>query len=291
LDYLLELHRAAIPEMPLEGFGRAIRTKSVQRRIWTLNSSLTNCLEIGLDLQSPEITSIVQELATWANAPLIDSSAAIGDLPAVGAEDEAFTYIRDPELPCGAVVALTGDSGSGKSTLATAWMRDAIAKGIPCLVLDRENPRPIVRDRMKRLGLADGPVLRWFGGWRGKVPGLDFPIIRAWVIKCDPKPLIVVDSLIAFIGGDENDALIMRAFTNQARKLADLGATVVVIHHDGKAETARDFRGSSDFKASFDQAFHVSDVGPDTKLDRIKLRCFKSRYGLTGFRPPDLHGS
>jgi len=56
---------------------------------------------------------------------------------------------------------------------------------------------------------------------------------------------------------------------------------VIVIHHDGKAEKARDFRGSSDFKASFDQAFHVSNMGSDSKLDRIKLRCFKSRYGLT----------
>jgi hypothetical protein len=56
---------------------------------------------------------------------------------------------------------------------------------------------------------------------------------------------------------------------------------VIGIHHDGKAETARDFRGSSDFKASFDQAFHVSNIGCDSKLDQLKLRCFKSRYGLT----------
>jgi hypothetical protein len=73
----------------------------------------------------------------------------------------------------------------------------------------------------------------------------------------------------------------VRGFTHQVRRLADLGATVIPIHHDGKAETARDFRGSSDFKASFDQAFHVSNVGPDSRLDRIRLRCFKSRYGLT----------
>jgi hypothetical protein len=114
------------------------------------------------------------------------------------------------------------------------------------------------------------------------VPGLDSLIVWTWVEGCAIKPLIVVDSLIAFIGGDENDALVMRAFTHQARRLADLGATVIVIHHDGKAETARDFRGSSDFKASFDQAFHVTNVGSDSRLDRIRLRCFKSRYGFTG---------
>jgi hypothetical protein len=74
----------------------------------------------------------------------------------------------------------------------------------------------------------------------------------------------------------------MRAFMNRSRRLADMGATVVVLHHDGKSETAKDFRGSSDFKASLDQAFHVTNVSSDMRLDRVKLRAFKSRYGFCG---------
>ena len=74
----------------------------------------------------------------------------------------------------------------------------------------------------------------------------------------------------------------MRSFMNGARHLADLGATVIVIHHDGKADSARDFRGSSDWKASVDQAFHVTNVTSDGKLDRLNLRCYKSRYGFSG---------
>jgi len=81
----------------------------------------------------------------------------------------------------------------------------------------------VIRDRLRRLGLNDGPRLRWYGGWHGEVPGLDSPIVWTWVEGCAIKPLIVVDSLIAFIGGDENDALVMRAFTHQARRLSSGG--------------------------------------------------------------------
>jgi hypothetical protein len=107
-------------------------------------------------------------------------------------------------------------------------------------------------------------------------------MVRKWVESCELRPLIVVDSLIAFLEGDENDAAAMRRFMNGLRWLADTGATVVPIHHDGKSETARDYRGSSDIKAAVDQAFHVSNLGSDGKLDRLSLRCFKSRYGFSG---------
>jgi hypothetical protein len=33
-----------------------------------------------------------------------------------------------------------------------------------------------------------------------------------WVVACDPKPLIVVDSLVSLHGGDENDATETRAY-------------------------------------------------------------------------------
>jgi hypothetical protein len=74
----------------------------------------------------------------------------------------------------------------------------------------------------------------------------------------------------------------MRRFMNFCRRLADQGACVIIIHHDGKADTAKDLRGSTDFKAAVDQAFHTMNIGSDLRLDRIRLRCFKSRYGFCG---------
>jgi hypothetical protein len=151
------------------------------------------------------------------------------------------------------------------------------------LFLDRENPISVVMDRFERLEMSDGPTLTYWGGWHEmEAPAPGSPIVVDWVKSCEPRPLVIVDSLVAFHGGNENDAGEMRAFMDQCRKLADLGATATVLHHDGKAESAKDYRGSSDFKASVDQAFHVSNYGDDRLLDKMVLRCYKSRFGLTG---------
>ena len=157
----------------------------------------------------------------------------------------------------------------------TAWARDVV---VPVLFLDRENPVSVIIDRLDRLGFADCPRLRFWGGWLPEeAPLPDSAVITEWVRSCDPRPLVVVDSLVAFHGGDENDASACRGFMHRCRRLADLGATVVVIHHDGKSETAKDFRGSSDFKAAIDLGFHVSNFGSDGRLDKLVLRPFKQR--------------
>jgi hypothetical protein len=199
----------------------------------------------------------------------------VADIPAVrlcGASE--IEYIREPELPKGTIVALTGDSGSGKSTLVTAWARDA---AVPVLFLDRENPVGVVIDRLNRLAFEDCPRSRFWGGWLPEeAPLPDSPVVIEWVKSCNPRPLLVVDSFIAFRGGNENDAGETRSFMHRCRRIADLGATVVIIHHDGKSETARDFRGSSDFKAAIDLGFHVTNFG-DGHLDKLVLRPFKVR--------------
>jgi hypothetical protein len=106
--------------------------------------------------------------------------------------------------------------------------------------------------------------------------------VTDWVKACDAGALVVVDSLSGFHGGDQNDAGEMRTFMHRCRRLADLGATVVVIHHDGKAETAKDYRGSSDFKAAIDTGFHVSNYGDSGQLGTLVLRPFKMRVGSCG---------
>jgi predicted ATP-dependent serine protease len=179
------------------------------------------------------------------------------------------------------VAAFTGDAGSGKSTLLTAWARNAWRdSGIPSLFLDRENPISVIADRLQRLEMEDGPGMKFWGGWLPQeAPQPDSPIVRAWAKE--HRGIVVIDSFSAFLDGDQNDANTVRGFLHRCRRLADLRATPCVIHHDGKAETARDYRGSSDFKAAIDVGFHVSNFGNGGLLDRLVLRPFKNRFGLS----------
>ena len=91
------------------------------------------------------------------------------------------------------------------------------------------------------------------------------PAVLDWVRACEPRPLMIVDPMIAFHGGDENDASETRAFTQQCRTVADLGGTVLLLHHDGKAGTSKDYHGSSDFKASLE-----ADIAPELSLDVLR---------------------
>jgi len=284
LSGLVDLDQRGIPGLRLAGFARSLQSKTADRRACRLNAKLTSLIESGLGRNSAEVDGILDEIRALSHGQSADrlTITSIEELPPVGESTEPIAYLREPELASGSIVGLTGDSGSGKSTLATAWIRDAIALGVPALVLDRENPRPVIIDRMARLGLKDSPLLRWYGGWNGEIPSPVAREVLDWVRTCEPRPFVLIDSLIAFLGGDENDASVMRGFMNGARQLTDLGATVGVVHHDGKAESARDFRGSSDWKAAIDQAFHVTNITSDGKLDRLNLRCYKSRYGFAG---------
>ena len=224
----------------------------------------------------------------WNDGPQWDGTEAVEsaklrivDLPGVrDCNGIAIEYLLDSVLPKGAVVALTGDAASGKSTLATAWARDIEG---PVLFLDRENPLAVIADRLDRLGFPDSQRLRFWGGWCDQeAPMPDAPAVVEWLKTCGSSPLIIVDSLSAFYGGDQNSAGEMRTFMDRCRQIANLGATVVIVHHDGKSETAKDYRGSSDFKAAIDCGFHVTNFGTDGLLDKMVMRPFKMRMGSCG---------
>jgi hypothetical protein len=65
------------------------------------------------------------------------------------------------------------------------------------------------------------------------------------------------------------------------RALANLGATVLILHHTGKTPTSKEYRGSSDIKAAVDMAYCLeSEVTLAGGIHRLTLRNFKARIAL-----------
>ncbi len=282
LSGLIELTAQAVEPVLLKRFVKEIRQYSAERHEARLGLKINEHLELG------DIEGAVAAAQQFIESRETQSTGRgrIEDLPPVGESSPELCYIVPDVLAEGSMTLLTGDSSHGKTTLVFAWMRDANAEGRAALVLDRDNnPRERVLERMNRIGLVDGPLLRVWGGWnQHEAPSPDSPEVLAWIRKCDPKPIVLMDPFLRFLdGGDENSSTDVRATMHRGRRLANLGAGVIVSHHDGKAESSRDYRGSSDLKASVDQAFHLSNFSLDgTKLDRLTLRCYKSRYGVEG---------
>jgi hypothetical protein len=227
---------------------------------------------IQASLASPEQYGDGSDIRLFVDVPLL-----------ADCNGRPIEYVEEPVLPARALVGITGEAGCGKSSLVSAIAARVARQGRRVLLLDRDNPLSIVHDRFKRLGIADGPSFRVWGGWCRQEPcSLDSPWIVSFVDACEPKPLIILDSLGAFYDGDENDAAHMRAFFRPARDLVNMGATVSILHNDGKSGTSRDYRGSAAFKDSLDAAWHVSNSKKDGLLDRLTVRSYKNRFGFVG---------
>ncbi len=114
-----------------------------------------------------------------------------------------------------------------------------------------------------------------FGGHLDTEPTLEG--LEDWVKRTDPKPLIIVDSMIRFLeDGSESDSKVINKFFAPLRKLSQLGATIIVLHHTGKGESTKEYRGSSDIKAALDIGWTMSNAGV-SQLTELKLKLFKNR--------------
>ncbi len=182
---------------------------------------------------------------------------------------------------------ISGDAGCGKSSLishmayglatGTGCLGRALLRSAECLYLDRENGISVVQERFRRLNIMDGDNFHYWADNGTEVPIPDDPRILRWVKSSAARKVIFVDSLIAFFDGKENDPGDIRAFMNKLRKLANLGVAVVILHHTGKSENTKEYRGSSDIKAAIDVGFTLTNKGRG-RLTHLDLTAFKCRF-------------
>lgn len=187
----------------------------------------------------------------------------------------------------GSTNVISSDPGLGKSYLSldiagkVAHGQDSAWGPIQprqVVYIDRENPLAVVKRRLLDLGIARTPNLIIWGPWEIREPAGpdDIAIIKYARMH---KPVFIWDSFVAFNPGDEQSADETRDFMQQFKNLATEGATNWILHHAGKANTAKEYRGSSDIKAAVDMAFKLSAPGarPNQPIDRLVIEPFKTR--------------
>jgi hypothetical protein len=208
------------------------------------------------------------------------------DLPSVWELDDRVDWLIDRMLPLRSVNLLTAESGTGKTWLAYA-LAGAVAHGKdfigrkteyrPVLYLDGENPLAIVKRNLEELGIPQTKDLRVWGGWNTTPPhGPDSKTIEAFAANCGG--LLIWDSLVEFHSGDEQSSTETREFMKHFRRLAHLGATILILHHTGKSGTSKQYRGSTDIKAAVDTAYFLEGHPLEKTLHRLELKNFKSRF-------------
>jgi hypothetical protein len=138
----------------------------------------------------------------------------------------------------------------------------------------------MVKQRLFDLGILETTDLIVWGGWNDSPPAGPGSLAVINFVR-EHKPLIIYDSLIEFHPGSEQSSTETRAFMRQFRTLANMGATVVVLHHTGKAESSKQYRGSSDIKAAVDTAYLLERADEnEPEIRKLVLTCFKSRLAL-----------
>jgi archaellum biogenesis ATPase FlaH len=215
--------------------------------------------------------------------PLITN---LSQIPSVWSLEANLEWCVENMIAKGSVTLISAESGTGKTWLAY-YIAGSVAHGSPILgrrvkqekvlYLDGENPLYVVKQRLLDLGIAATPDLTIWGGWNiSPPPGPLSAVVREFARE--HKGLVIYDSLIEFHPGSEQSSTETRAFMRQFRALANLGATVIVLHNAGKAETAKLYRGSSDIKAAVDTAYLLrSDDDEPEKLGKLYMNCFKGR--------------
>jgi KaiC/GvpD/RAD55 family RecA-like ATPase len=292
LGYLVSLDEG-MPRLPnIDGYITILKEKSRRRRAVRWAGGL---VKRGMETDEPTeslVTSgaeffqrLQSEEPRGKAKPIIYTYA---DVPLIWEYESMVSYLVSDFLPEGAITLLTGDSGHGKTLFATA-LAGAIVTGGEflgrqatrrrVLYLDRENPLALVKQHLFDLHIERTPDLIYWGGWcehpaDGPAAASLHDFARA------EQPVLIFDSLIAFHPGDEQDASETRRYFQYFRNLTAAGATIILLHHTGKSENAKQYRGSTDIKASVDMAWLIEKLGDSAGLlSELRIVPFKNRIG------------
>jgi len=255
--------------------------KSCQQNDWR---ALRTLCEPGYSGAAPSTPAESGGPESEAASPLITD---IRQIPSVWTLEMNMNWCVHEMIAQGSITLICSESGTGK-TWVGYYIAGCIAHGLPVvgrtsrrskvLYCDGENPLYVVKQRLFDLGIQETADLVVWGGWNAwSPPSPNSPLVVEFARQY--QGLVIYDSLVEFHPGCEQSSTETRAFMRQFRRLANLGATVVVLHHTGKAETSKQYRGSSDIKAAVDTAYLLEKVpGESESLGKLSLTCFKPKF-------------
>ncbi len=237
------------------------------------------------------------------NAPLPTASrpltAPFQWLPFRDLPEVMPSWLIDEILPAGSLACLYGKRGQGKTFLAldwacciatgTRWQGKAASKGRVAYLL-AERPAGLgrrLRGWFEHVGLdesagkakLEAEGVHWLVFGQRRFP-LDNEADRTELIqllkKEFPKPdegtssrqtglsLLVMDPLVFFMDGSENETRDMQKFIDGALDLVNqIGCSILLVHHEGKGNINNILgaRGSSALEAGMDTVVYLSPQG------------------------------
>lgn len=216
----------------------------------------------------------------------------VGDLISKGVPE--FKWIVQDMIPKQGFVILGGAPGSGKSFFSM-HVTNSIVSGKPVgnyfdviesgnvLYIDEENGFVTILNRFQKL--AKGQHIDV--GTMNNIKLVVFESVQidtfdgytkliALIEKYEPK-IIVLDSLVRMMAGNENDATDVRMIFDNIRKiLKEHEVCFIALHHTSKTANGKDqygLRGSGDFSAAADVVITFTN-----KKDFFKVEVVKNRH-------------
>jgi len=185
-----------------------------------------------------------------------------------------LTYLIQGEIPERALVVLYGESGVGKSFVALDYALQIANQGIGVMYVPTEGLRGYQKRVQAWTIHHKKKAPKRLSFYAGNINLFDRSSIDAAVdvLNAYGAKFIVIDTLaMSMIGADENSARDMAIALSASRRMIDgLSATVMLVHHSGKASHWE--RGSSALRGNADVMVRVSSAD-----DVLVLECTKSK--------------
>lgn len=152
-------------------------------------------------------------------------------------------------------------------------------KKMPTLYIDGESDARVLKSRMKKLSLAECPDLHYISDLDQKIHFYNEEYRRQLYALCKEKGIriVVIDSLGAFLDGDDSDQKAVGVFHDILLEFIREGLTPIVVHHNNKGAGSKansysvfDFvRGSTKLQAFYRMMWSIKLSDDGNKARRI----------------------